>query len=224
MVDLMWQRKNEEFMEAKFWLNKWDKKEIGFHYSEPNPLLIDHFKKLGIDEGDKILLPLCGKTADLLWLMKQNVSVFGVELSETAIKEFFIENELQYQTENDKGFTVYFGENIRIYHGDFFTFHNEINLKFKAIYDRASLVALPEKMRLNYFREIKKLLEDKGHYFLISFEYDQEAMSGPPFCVDKNEVVRNLDFKLLEEERSLNKQMSQRTKTDFLTCYYLFEK
>jgi len=172
-------------MESKFWIDTWNNKKIGFHYDQPNPLLLVHFNKLKLTRGDSILLPLCGKTADLYWLMDQDVKVCGVELSKIAIEEFFKENNLDYKTRIDGVFTVYFNNKVEIYHGDFFAFHRSIEKTFDAVFDRASLVALPEAMREKYYIEINKLLKDKGRYLLISFEYDQSSMDGPPFSVRK---------------------------------------
>ena len=56
-----------------------------------------------------------------------------------------------------------------------------------AIYDRASLVALPVEMRVAY---VQKLLELTGPVpqFLITLDYDQAQMAGPPFAVRHAEV------------------------------------
>lgn len=211
-------------MESKFWLNKWKSKQIGFHYDRPNPQLIVHFEKLKLTKGDNILLPLCGKTADLFWLISQGIKVYGVELSKIAIEEFFQENNLEYNTRTDGEFEVYFNSKIEIYHGDFFAFYQSTGLSFSAIFDRASLVALPIEMRKKYYLEIKKLLKPKGRYFLISFEYDQSQMDGPPFSVTASEIFSNLNFIKLEEERTVDHNMSDRAKTEFYNCRYIFEK
>lgn len=218
------QIKSERSMDKKFWLEKWNKKEIGFHYDSPNPVLVGQFSKIVAATDSRVLVPLCGKTADLLWLMHQNLFVFGVEFSEIAIIEFFNENNLKYEKFIEGEFEVYSGENIKIYHGDFFHFFSTTNLKFNYIYDRASLVALPDSLRLKYYREISNLLDENGKYLLLSFEYDQAIMSGPPFSVDRREIQKNIDFKLLWNERTPNIQMSERAKTDFYNCSYLFEK
>jgi thiopurine S-methyltransferase len=211
-------------MDAKFWLNKWSQKEIGFHYNTPNKLLTSHFEKMRLKRGDSIFVPLCGKTADLRWLMHQGVKVVGVELSKTAIEEFFLENKLAYQSRKVGTFTVYFNEQIEIYHGDFFNFQATTLLHFSAIFDRASLVALPKEMRAKYYTEIKKLLNVKGRYFLISYEYDQSKRDGPPFCVCEDEIISSLDLKLIEKDFFKDIKMSDRTNVEFISSRYLFEK
>jgi len=56
-----------------------------------------------------------------------------------------------------------------------------------AIYDRAALVALPQEMRIRYTAHLTEIT-DKAPQLLITFEYDQSAMEGPPFSVSNEEV------------------------------------
>ncbi len=56
-----------------------------------------------------------------------------------------------------------------------------------AIYDRAALVALPPEMRGRY---AKRLVAIAGivPQLVISFDYEQSAMNGPPFAVSGREI------------------------------------
>ena len=56
-----------------------------------------------------------------------------------------------------------------------------------AIYDRAALVALPEEMRNRYTTHLTEIT-DKAPQLLVSYEYDQNLMAGPPFSISKEEV------------------------------------
>lgn len=71
-----------------------------------------------------------------------------------------------------------------------------------AIYDRAALVALPEEMCNRYTRHLTHLAE-KAPQLLITFEYDQSVMPGPPFSISSSEVRRHYEssyeLTLLEE-------------------------
>ena len=53
----------------------------------------------------RILVPLCGKCGDLLWLTKEkNHTVIGIEGVESVAKEFFEENSIDYnRSELDGG-------------------------------------------------------------------------------------------------------------------------
>jgi len=57
-------------------------------------------------------------------------------------------------------------------------------------YDRAAFVALPAPMRNDYAHKMIELLSPGQKLLLITFEYDQRAMDGPPFSVDENEISR----------------------------------
>ena len=67
-------------MEPEFWQERWARNQIGFHLSEVNPYLQRHWRQLAVAEGSKVLVPLCGKSLDLVWLASHGLRVMGVEL------------------------------------------------------------------------------------------------------------------------------------------------
>jgi thiopurine S-methyltransferase len=58
----------------------------------------------------------------------------------------------------------------------------------RAVYDRASLVALPPEMRERYARHLVEILPSGAQVLLVTFDYPQEEMPGPPFAVSVEEV------------------------------------
>ncbi len=176
-------------MEAEFWHQRWQEREIGFHLEEVNPLLSRHFTTLGLSARQRVLVPLCGKTQDMAWLLSQGYEVIGVELSRLAVDEFFEEQSLSPDINTEeKPLIHYRAENIHIIVGDFFAVSaNDIG-KIDAIYDRAAMVALPEKMRSDYRKHLLTITA-QAPQLLITFAYDQQLMEGPPFSVDHNEVM-----------------------------------
>ena len=52
------------------------------------------------------------------------------------------------------------------------------------------MVALPEEMRNRYTAHLKEIT-DKAPQLLVTFEYDQNLMEGPPFSISKKEVNRH---------------------------------
>ena len=86
----------EILMEADFWHKKWEDKEIGFHQSDYNPDLLEFFTHTNASKRSNVLVPLCGKTKDMMWLYEQGYKVYGIELSPIAVMEFFQENNLLY--------------------------------------------------------------------------------------------------------------------------------
>lgn len=174
-------------MEADFWHNRWENELTGFHLDEVNPHLKANWSLLKLDKNARIFVPLCGKTLDLIWLAEHGFQVVGVELSVLAAEAFFAENNLVAQQSQVDGFTLWQSENISIFCGDFFNLSTNILGKVDAVYDRASLIALPPAMRQDYATKLMDLTQSASK-LLITLEYDQSKMDGPPFSVSKSEV------------------------------------
>jgi thiopurine S-methyltransferase len=179
-------------MEPEFWHQRWQENKIGFHLNEVNPYLVDHWQDLGVLPGARVFVPLCGKTLDMRWLAEQGYLVEAVEVSEIAIEQFFTEQGIAFERQTSGDWITYQADSIRIWCGDFFKLPPQQIASPKlgpieAIYDRAALIALPEVMRSTY---VRKLLEITGvvPQLLITLEYDQSQMTGPPFSVSPKEV------------------------------------
>ena len=177
-------------MESNFWHNKWEKDEIGFHISQPNPLLTDNFKALNLTAGSRVFLPLCGKTLDIAWLLSESIQVVGAELSQIAIEQLFDELGLTPSITECGLLKRYSAESITIFVGDIFELDRELLGPVDAIYDRAALVALPEEMRKRYTQHLREIT-DTAPQLLITFEYDQSVMNGPPFSITGDEVKQH---------------------------------
>ena len=178
-------------MDRRFWHQKWTTKDIGFHQSNPNPLMTGNFNQLGLQEQSRVLLPLCGKTTDVGWLLANSYQVVGIELVESAVVELFFELGIKPQIINHD-LKLYQAENLDIFVGDFFDLSQTHLGKVDAVYDRAALVALPETMRLQYAKHLAKVTLNASQ-LLISFDYDQSQMQGPPFSVDSAEIRKLYD-------------------------------
>ena len=57
------------------------------------------------------------------------------------------------------------------------------------VYDRAALIALPPELRSKYVAHLKQVLPGAAQ-LLLTIEYPQERMDGPPFSVGLAEVRR----------------------------------
>lgn len=175
-------------METNFWHERWAKNEIAFHEREFNVLLTCHFHRLNLPAGSRVLVPLCGKTRDIVWLLNAGYQVVGAELSELAVRQLFEELEVT-PVVNAVGKLQRFRANsIDIFVGDIFDLSPALLGKVDSIYDRAALVALPAEMRARYARHLLTLT-NRAPQLLICFEYDQSQMAGPPFSVVRSEVA-----------------------------------
>lgn len=175
-------------MDTSFWLARWRENRIGFHQQHINPYLQNHLSALRLSHGDVVFVPLCGKSRDMLWLRDQGYSVLGVEVSELAIVAFFDENGLVRTREQQGSFVAWRTPGITLLQGDFFDLTPADLTGVVAVYDRAALVALPANDRQRYATHLLSLLPPEPRLLLITLEYDQREMHGPPFSVPLTEV------------------------------------
>ncbi|MCV6637258.1 thiopurine S-methyltransferase [Candidatus Albibeggiatoa sp. nov. NOAA] len=180
-------------MQADFWFKRWEDNEIGFHEEAVNPLLAKHFQALSLRANSRVFLPLCGKTSSIPWLLSLGHKVVGIELSQEAIEQLFIDMGINPSIDETGDFIHYHADNIDMYVGDFFNLTAEILGKVDAIYDRGSLVALPETMRFQYTTHLKQIAKDAPQ-LLICYEYDETLREGPPFCIRPDELNQHYEY------------------------------
>lgn len=175
-------------MNRDFWQARWDEGRIGFHQDEINPYLQRYWQRLGVSPGGKVFVPLCGKSKDMLWLRAKGHAVVGVEIVPRAVEAFFTENELAAEARRQGAFTVWESEGIKLLCGDFFELTADDVAGVAGVYDRASLIALPPAMRERYAAHLRAILPDKMDVLLVTMDYPQAEMEGPPFAVTEQEV------------------------------------
>jgi thiopurine S-methyltransferase len=175
-------------MNPDFWHARWRQGEIGWHQAEINVHLQQHWSRLGAGPGERVFVPLCGKTLDLLWLAGQGHRVLGVEISRLAVDAFFAENGLDPEIAEEPPFLRYRADELEILCGDFFDLTSTHLAGVAVVFDRASLVAMPPEMRPVYAEHLKSRLTPESRILLITLDYDQAEMSGPPFSVKGDEV------------------------------------
>lgn len=172
-------------MEAAFWHQKWEENRIGFHQADFNRWLQSWWSAQQQDEP--VLVPLCGKSRDMLWLRGQGHPVDGFELSALAVSQFFSENGLTEEVSEVGPYRCHQHDSLRIYQGDFFA-APELGRRYRLVYDRAALIALPAAMRRQYAAQMSRLVEAGGQVLLVTLEYQPEQQQQPPFSVGEMEV------------------------------------
>lgn len=177
-------------MQAEFWHERWQANDIGFHENQPNEQLLAHFQRLQLQPGQRIFIPLCGKTCDIDWLLSQGLQVAGAELHEAAVEEMFARLKLTPEVSQQGKFRHYRAQHIDIYVGDIFDLTPALLGPVDAIYDRAALVALPESMRGDYVYQLLTLSK-AAPQLLLCYEYDEQQLQGPPFSINRQEVLRH---------------------------------
>jgi thiopurine S-methyltransferase len=202
------------------WLQRWRDNNIGWHHVEFNQHLLNHWHALYLPQGSLVLAPLCGKSRDMAWLAAHGYRIRGIELSPLAVEAFFKEQSLQPSIESVGDFECWRHGPYEIYCGDIFDLEQIDNSDINAVYDRASLVALNPDQRLHYGQMLMRALPQQVKVLLITMEYSQGEMDGPPFSVSNDEVsllfterfsiqrLHTLDI-LQETERYQDKGVSQ---------------
>lgn len=175
-------------MQADFWHKRWERNQIGFHQQQANPFLVQFWPALALDAGARVLVPLCGKSLDLVWLAGQGLRVLGVELSQRAVEDFFAEQQIEPERFEHGAFSCYRSEGIELWCGDFFQLSAEDVADCVGLYDRAALIALPPEMRQRYAAHLNTILPTGCGAVLITMDYDQSQLDGPPFAVSDDEV------------------------------------
>jgi len=175
-------------MEKDFWLERWHKQETGFHENDVNAYLAAFWQELKLPRGSAVFVPLCGKSVDMIWLREQGHPVYGVELSALAAQAFFKENGCSAKVVSAGKFERYEADGIRIDCGDFFDLSKAELINVKGVYDRAAMIALPPVMRKRYVQHLASILPAATQILMITLDYPQTEMQGPPFAVSPAEV------------------------------------
>lgn len=175
-------------MDPDFWHHRWNTHQTAFHESTVNPLLASHWDRLSLAPGSRVMVPLCGKTRDIPWLLSRGYRVAGVELSPLAVEQLFADLGVMPEKQPVGGLMHYRAEGIDIFAGDVFALSREMLGPVEAVYDRAALVALPEEMRRRYAAHLSAIT-GQAPQLLICYEYDQSLQDGPPFSVTGEEVA-----------------------------------
>ena len=213
----------EKIDRGERWRNLWNRdkneRKLLFHQSQPNEQLTRYLHRLAKSSNDtknkkkRVLVPLCGKTKDMVYLASNGFDADGVEIVDTAIQELAEDEEFVWDRivstsdfiEYKKRFST---GDLSIFQGDFLLFdklqgEEEI---YDLGFDRASLVAMQPVLREKYAEVMSKLCKEQ---LLVTLEYPQEQKQGPPFSVSREEVKRlyekDYEIELLERNYLLDK-------------------
>jgi len=165
------------------WIQRWHQGRTAWH----EPAGSAGLKRSWSSRARSVLVPLCGKAVDLVWLARQGHEVIGVELAERAVDEFFAEQALE-RTVTAGAVPVHRARDlpITIYCGDYFAVRG---LQCEALYDRGALVAMSEQSRGAYVAHTNSLLISDPDRLVITLTYDQSLIMGPPFSVTADELL-----------------------------------
>ncbi len=169
------------------WLSRWQDNNIAWHKNTTNKRLIKWLPSVR-ENNSVVFVPLCGKSLDMLYLLDNGFKIIAVELSELAIVDFFSKNNIKFHKSIQDDFIVYSANNITIFVGDYFKLSKNMLKDINLVYDRAALVALPYDMRIKYVKHLVNISPMTLTILLLTLNYPQKKLDGPPFAVSFDEV------------------------------------
>ncbi|ACV26199.1 thiopurine S-methyltransferase [Kangiella koreensis] len=190
-------------MDFEFWDNCWQRESQPFHLAEAHTFLVKYVNKL-FNKSEKVLVPLSGKSLDLLFLAEQGYYPVGVEFNPKAVNRFIQENQLEFSSQtfpvaNGNELIRYHNDTMEVWLADFFEVTENHIGTFEQVYDRAAFIALPDQMRTSYAKHLKSLLADNATILLVTMDYLPDEMSGPPFHITLDEIKQQFPDGEVEE-------------------------
>ncbi len=175
-------------MQPEFWLDRWRSAQIGFHQAATDRHLQAYWPTLQLPANSHVFVPLCGKSLDLLWLRERGHSVVGVEISPIAAEALFAEHGIPARRRRLADFDVYESDRLTLLRGDFFKLSPALLGGIAAVFDRAALISWTPALRASYVQQLVNLTSPGTQTLLISVEYPEEQMSGPPFPLVRADI------------------------------------
>lgn len=215
-------------MDREYWQKKWQAQDIRWHQPSAHPLLQTYADRLNLKKADVILVPLCGKAKDMIWLVEQGYRVIGVELSPIACEDFFSEWNVNVTKKQSGAFIHYQYQDLEIYCGDIFDLTAQQLPSIQAIFDCRALVALPADLRERYVQHLYVMAGQAARLLLLTVESTSQVV-GPPFSLNAEAVTalfaKNRQIELLA--RVINpvvpKHLIAKGYQDFIEAAYLIE-
>lgn len=170
-------------MRHEDWLDRWETGQIGFHRAEVNPHLT-RWLPADLPRGARVLVPLCGASVDLPWLVAQGFDVTGVELSPIAVRRLVATIGDTPSVEPHGPYTAWRTPGLTLLQGDVLQLDEA---PFDLIWDRAATIALPPDVRAAYARVLRRHLKPGGRLLLVSMVAPGRT-TGPPFSVDDDAI------------------------------------
>lgn len=172
------------------WTDLWKNEKQAWHSDSVDEYLMKYLERCGWREEAyfNVLVPLCGKTVDIKWLLDRGCRVFGVEGVEQAVEALFHQHNLTYTIaplqHND---SLYQCESLplKVFKCNFFDFPKYNTEKFEMVWDRGSFGSVQPCFRNKYVEVLKQAYASNFHHLISTLTYDQaEYTGGAPYSVD----------------------------------------
>ena len=154
--------------------------ETAWHRKYVSPMLIKHYHEFTSGRRNRrILVPLCGKSLDMIWLADQGHTVFGVEMIRKAIETFFEEKKITIRRKH----RAYFSRGYLILiECSIFDLSREVyHNKFDCIWDRGActVITVMNEARLRQYVDVLLTsLQSDERYFVRTFRCESGKNEG----------------------------------------------
>ena len=171
------------------WKQSWREDQIPFHLAHVHPLLVRFWPTLGLTGDERVFVPLCGKSLDIMWLHDCGHRLVGVELSALAVRHFFAAAQRKPRRVAQGELTHWSHDRLKIYCGDFFTLAPNDLKNVRAVFDRAALTALPEGLRAPYVMHLHAILPAACMVLLVTVEDLDDDENAADHMVSSAEIL-----------------------------------
>lgn len=208
-------------MQPDFWLAAWREGRTNFHKAEVHPDLL-RFAADFLPGQHRVLVPLCGMSLDLGWMVARGHVVVGAELAEDAVRRLHERDGLTAVVEDQGAFRAWRTPSLTVLHGDVFALDAATEGTFDRVWDRAALIALNPEQRARYVATLRPVLRPGAVVLLVTMDYDQAKKPGPPHAVPEDEVralwagasvTRLMEYDILDEARARGWAMDRLVET-----------
>jgi thiopurine S-methyltransferase len=172
----------------QFWHERWRNGQIGFHQPTVDRHLPAHWPSIEWSARSRILVPLCGKSLDLEWLRARGHAVLGIEISTIALEAFLVERRITARRRTLPDREIYEAPDLELIRADFFALAPAEVGSVEGFWDRAAAIAFAAEQRPAYVEQLSRLVPRAARGLLVTVEYPQHEMPGPPFSLDASEV------------------------------------
>ena len=178
-------------MDNAFWNDMWLKSDQPpFHEHSYHSLLEKYIYALSKPTANYCFVPLCGKSHDLFLLANHCKHVYGYELSQIAVEQFFNFYKLKYKQKRiSASCTLFTSDKISIFCGDIFELDSHYLPSCDMVYDRAALVALPYSSRQRYVDLVMSVIPKNGRILLLTMDFKDKLDQLPPLATSPHEIL-----------------------------------
>jgi thiopurine S-methyltransferase len=146
-----------------FWHDAWASGIVSPSVRQPDNTLEMHWPSLEVAPGSRVLVPMSGKSGDLIWLASHGYVPVGVEISPIPCRDFFAELGILPDQTTCGPFVQWLGSGVTLLQGNFF----DLKATYDAAVDRGALVAVSPSRRVSYAEHLKARMTPGAPILLV---------------------------------------------------------